>query len=43
MGSSPTALGVIRLKTANTIGLLPVKEPLARLFERSLGGGEGEL
>jgi hypothetical protein len=25
MGSSPTELGIIRLKTANTIGLLPVK------------------
>jgi hypothetical protein len=30
MGSSPTALGVLSLKTANTIGLLPVKETPTR-------------
>jgi hypothetical protein len=31
MGSSPTALGVISLKTANAIGLLPVKETPTQL------------
>jgi hypothetical protein len=35
MGSSPTELGVVRPKTANAIGLLPVKKSPARLSERS--------
>jgi hypothetical protein len=39
-GSSPTELGVIRPKTANAIGLLPIKKSLARLSGTSLDGEE---
>ena len=34
-GSSPTELGVVRPKTANAIGLLPVKKFPVRLSERA--------
>jgi len=39
-GSSPTVLGVVRSRTANAIGLLPVKELPARLSEKAHTGKE---
>jgi hypothetical protein len=45
MGSSPTELGVIGLKTANAMGLLPVRASRSTFREISAkkGGEEPEL